>query len=113
MVKRPPRRQPRPVSGDSWGRIGRGAIQAGLGTIIVQGINVFFPGYLTVDQVNWLNGLFVFLVGVTQNGLEDGGVIKPILKGSAAADDRLTADEIAAIRSALADRPREEVPFRG
>jgi hypothetical protein len=105
MARRAPRRRRRAVSGDSWRRIARAGFQAGIGTIIVQGIQVFFPDHVTAAQINWINGLFVFLVGVTQNGLEDAGMPAMLKKSPAEppADD-LTADEVAAIRSALADR---------
>lgn len=100
-----PRRR-RPPRGDAAGRIIRGLLQAGTGAGLVQGIDLFFPGLLSPAQATWLSAGLGWLANVVQNGLEEEGLIKPILKGKAEPEaDDLTPDELAAIRSALAGRP--------
>lgn len=102
-----PKRRRKPRTGDAWGRIIRGLLQAGTGAGLVQGIDLFFPGVLSPAQATWLTAGLGWLANVVQNGLEEEGLLKPILKGPPAASDRddLTAEEIAVIRSALAGRP--------
>ena len=102
----PRRARRRPRTGDAWGRIIRGLLQAGAGAGLVQGIDLFFPGLLTPAQATWLTAGLGWLANVVQNGLEEEGLIKPIMKGPPEPDaDDLTPAEIAAIRSALAGRP--------
>lgn len=107
MPKRPPRRR-RPASGDAWGRILRGLLQAIAGGAAVQIINFIFPGRLDAATAAALGTASAWLAGVLQNMLEEEGIIKPILKGEPAEPevDALTAAELAAIREALAGRPR-------
>lgn len=102
-----PKHRRRPRSGDAWGRIIRGFLQAGTGAGLVQGIDLFFPGLLSPAQATWLTAGLAWLASVVQNGLEAEGLIKPILKGPAEPDeDDLTAAEVAELRAALASRER-------
>lgn len=107
-----PRRRRRPASGDSWSRILRGGLQSGIGIGLVQGINLFWPGHLTPDQATWLTGGLGWLANVVQNGLEEQGVLTPILKGQPveAEGEQLTTEEIETIRGAL--ESRGNAPFR-